>query len=107
MDFMGAIDIDNSDEPKHHDMEMVLRRAATAGETKRQLITVLLAGSDLYGQIYENGKLATIIMHLAISVVEDDDPELIARCYRTYGAACGVYARQCKCFSQICKKWNG
>ncbi|KAI8147176.1 hypothetical protein BJV82DRAFT_665280 [Fennellomyces sp. T-0311] len=100
MDLVGAIDIDNSDEPKHYEPITVLRRAAIVEETQEQLITVLLAGAYFHGHIYSNGKLATIIMHLAISLVEEIDQgsdmqELIARCYRLHGAACGVYARQC------------
>ncbi|KAI9484821.1 hypothetical protein BDB00DRAFT_109803 [Zychaea mexicana] len=100
MDLVGASDITYTDEPRQYEASHVLRRMGLVNETAVQLLSVLLIGAELYGKIYSNGKIATIIMHLALDVVEeldeeDDLSEMVARTYRVHGAACGVYARQC------------
>ncbi|KAI9278254.1 hypothetical protein BDA99DRAFT_531025 [Phascolomyces articulosus] len=101
MDLLGASDIDNTDEPRHYDIVDLLRHLTLANESKEYFLSVCLAGAELYGQIYSNGKMATIIMHVALNVVEEEEQqekgenELIARTYRIHGAACSLYARQC------------
>ena len=107
MDLVGASDIDNVDEPKHYDVNEILRRMGLANETKEQFFSVCFAGTELYGHIYGNGKMATIIMHVSLNVAEEEfqddkeqdnglDSDVVARVYRVHGTACGVYARQCK-----------
>ncbi|KAG2224426.1 hypothetical protein INT45_002965 [Circinella minor] len=106
MDLVGASDIDNIDEPKHYDVIEISRRMGLANETKEGFLSVCFAGTELYGHIYGDGKMATMIMHVALNVVEEElqnygeqdnglDTGLVARVYRVHGAACGVYARQC------------
>ncbi|KAI9313544.1 hypothetical protein BX666DRAFT_2030325 [Dichotomocladium elegans] len=64
---------------------------------EEETIQVLLAGVDLYGHQYQNGKAAVVMAEIAVELMRQlgrSAPEVQEECYRMGGIAYGLYAIQ-------------